>query len=879
MSSEGNSPVPVTAPLKASEKVLIDPAEADKPDDNSPGTDGLDDALTGWVRQLQKRSDTAPASPALPTLPSTSPSVTVEEADRLMHKVRRFHRGEPDANDLPTPGDEFIPALLHPFRDPTRIRHDYPLFLFPPETTEEERLAVPLTDLLRQGVDAFAPGEDDARILKDNLTRLERTARGALEDADGALPAREVLAEAGRLALTELKLDEANAEQFESGMQQLLDGLPEGGTLLGLDEQAPLYLLLVAARRRAARRRTALREEIDRLCHKLNDLLLIDRAKEPERRQAEDVEGSVGPAATEHVDTAALARVLGPARGTHTMPRERRGRISKLLKVLRGHLSQDDLPVMTVVHKDVLPASLRSLEAEFHVVLEPTVCAAATAVFDENAARYTKLFTAMRVARLELADAYVPERYDALLKGFDWEAFSRDELLYLPPVVALESARDVIGPGMLDLSRLLLSGRPVQVLVAVQPAVNPGLPAEDDPILSYHLELGYLGVSHREALVHQSSAARPEHLLAGYTRSLFSSRASLHVVASGLTAQLEVPPLGAYLHAGAALEGRAHPLFHYDPGLGETWARRFDFAGNPQPEADWPAYELPCRKESDDGEETTLSLNFTFADFALLERRFREHFRVMPDECAGEELVTVDGYLSMPAREFIERIPYIWATDKAGRLRRLVISRRMAFACRDRLSFWHLLQELAGIRNEHVQQAVARERQRLESEFQTERDRLGEAHQDELEKVRSEAAGEVLQRLAQSLLRGDGPSLAAMPLTPARATSAPTEAPPAEQAPAIEAQEEEEEEDAGPEEPWINSILCTTCNDCTNINGRMFVYNSNKQAIIGDPRAGTFAQLVEAAEKCPARCIHPGKPLNPDEPNLDELVKRAAKFN
>ena len=113
------------------------------------------------------------------------------------------------------------------------------------------------------------------------------------------------------------------------------------------------------------------------------------------------------------------------------------------------------------------------------------------------------------------------------------------------------------------------------------------------------------------------------------------------------------------------------------------------------------------------------------------------------------------------------------------------------------------------------------------------------------------------------------------PGTPA----APTEAPPEEAAPAAPpAEEVAEEEDAGPEEPWINSILCTTCHDCVNLNAQMFIYNSNKQAVIGDPRAGTYAQLVEAAEKCPARCIHPGKPLNPDEPNLDELVKRAAKF-
>lgn len=881
MSSNEHTPAPVSSPPRQSGQVLLDASLADEPEE-PPTTDGLDDALTGWVRRLRKGGETSPLPPGLPLLPEPVKDVPVEEADRLLHRLRRFHRGEPDAGaDLPAPSDDFVPALLHPFRDPARVRHDYPLFLFPPEALHEERLAIPLTDLLGEVVASFAPGTDDARILKDNLPRLEQQTRGALQRAEGTLPARDVLEEAARAAAGELDLDEANAARFDSDARQLLAGLPAGGTLLGLDEQTPLYLLLVVARRRAAERRTALREEINRLCYRLNDILLIDRAKEPERRQAETVEGTVGPAATEHVDTAALAKVLGPARGTQIMSPARRQRIGNVINILKGHLRQDDLPVMTVAHKDVLPDSWRAIEAEWHAVVENTVCRAAASIFDENAARYGQLFTAMRIARLELADTYDPQRHDHLLEGFDWEAFSRDELLYLPPVVALESTAELAGAGMLCVSRLLLSGRPVQIILTVQPAINPGQSLDDDPLMSYRFELAYLGISHREALVHQSSAARPEHLLAGYGRSLQSTRASLHVIASGLTAQLRLPPLGAWLHAGAALEGRAHPFFHYDPGLGETWARRFDFAGNPQPESDWPVYELPC--QTSDGKETTLKLAFTFADFALMEQRYREHFRVMPDECTGEELVTVDAYLAMPAREFMERIPYIWATDQHGRLRRLVTTRRMAFACRDRLSFWHTLQELAGIRNEYVDLALADQRHRLEEEFQAERRRLEETHQQQLDRVQSEAAEEVLERLAQSLLHGDAVSLAAMSLT--GAPSAPAKAAPSEAevepAPPAEAAAEEaakEEEDTGPEEPWINSILCTTCNDCTNLNSRMFVYNSNKQAMIGDPRAGTYAQLVEAAEKCPARCIHPGKPLNPDEPNLDELLKRAARF-
>ena len=50
-------------------------------------------------------------------------------------------------------------------------------------------------------------------------------------------------------------------------------------------------------------------------------------------------------------------------------------------------------------------------------------------------------------------------------------------------------------------------------------------------------------------------------------------------------------------------------------------------------------------------------------------------------------------------------------------------------------------------------------------------------------------------------------------------------------------------------------------------------------AYIADAKAGTFSDLVEAAEKCPVKIIHPGSPLNPDEADLDSLVERAAKFN
>jgi pyruvate-ferredoxin/flavodoxin oxidoreductase len=80
-------------------------------------------------------------------------------------------------------------------------------------------------------------------------------------------------------------------------------------------------------------------------------------------------------------------------------------------------------------------------------------------------------------------------------------------------------------------------------------------------------------------------------------------------------------------------------------------------------------------------------------------------------------------------------------------------------------------------------------------------------------------------------------------------------------------------------EPYIDSARCTSCNECTNLNGKMFAYNASKQATIKDPRAGTFQQLVLAAERCPVGIIHPGTPLNPKEKDLAKWVKRAEPFN
>ena len=103
---------------------------------------------------------------------------------------------------------------------------------------------------------------------------------------------------------------------------------------------------------------------------------------------------------------------------------------------------------------------------------------------------------------------------------------------------------------------------------------------------------------------------------------------------------------------------------------------------------------------------------------------------------------------------------------------------------------------------------------------------------------------------------------------------APAEAP----APIVDTELPAPHPDRSADEAYIETARCSTCNECTTINNRMFVYNADRQAYIADITAGTYAQLVEAAESCQVSVIHPGKPRDPNEPGLQELLKRAEPF-
>jgi ferredoxin len=802
--------------------------------------------------------------------------------DDVLRLLRRFHLGGPsEAVELETVGDDVLPALLAPFRDMSRIRYAFPLFLNPAEA-ETGELALPISDFLQGLVAEFAPTDEQARILKDNLARIERFVRGAIEGRTAPVDAAELLGEATKALPDELKVEGDNRSNLQADLDKMLAAVPRGGLLLGYGKHTTVHFFSHAVKHRLEARRRAFAFDAEQVVKKLRDVLLVEQGKSPEARAPGAVESAIGEAATQYIDPAALAATIQSTGGSEPIPDDRRERIENALTTLETFAKEKDKPFVVLVHDGSLDPSWLKADGDYELQEAVDPCMLASSVFDRKSVEYAEVFRAIRVAQLELAQSYDTQLHDPWFQNFNWEAFSKQELMLLPVVVAVESADRIAGAGMSSFSRLLRSGRPIHILAEIQPSGNPGIEAGEDPLASYRLELGYMGISHREAIIAQTSLARPQHLLEGFIQALDATRTSLHLLSTGAFDGDESPRLSPWLQAGAALEGRAHPFFRYNPELGHAWTECMDFTENPNPDVDWPHYSVAYQKGGPEGELGSTDTAFTFADFAVLDTRLREHFRLVPEGFERDELVPIDAYLELEPGDAFKHLPFIWVVDQKSALRRLVVSRELVLTCEDRLCYWRTLQAMAGTRNEYAEAAAASAREQALEEAAAEKSRLEAEHADKLAQAREETAGDVMQRLTEVLMGLDLTQALQAPAAVAAAPPATAETPtevaaaPAEAAPA---EPELEEDEVSFDEPWIDTMLCTSCNDCMKFNPLVFVYNENKQALIGDAKAGTFEQIVMAAEKCPARCIHPGKPLNPDEPNLDELIERAKPFN
>jgi hypothetical protein len=611
------------------------------------------------------------------------------------------------------------------------------------------------------------------------------------------------------------RLGAREGETLEQVLGHAGGALRADGALLGCSHDMPARLITHAWQAAQRAKARQFHADLSRLVLKLSDILRAAFSHSQAGRQPLSLKASVGGPHQDAFDFDALSRIVGKGLPRDELPPARRERLLHTLGVLESQR----------FFAPAEPATAEVSDEWFDFAFDN--CAAAAQAFARRLAEVVELVKALSIAELEARGGYVEAEHDLFFDAFDENSLSAADLTRFPDYLVCIPPDRNDAPENANLMEMLSSGLPVKVLVQTSDLL------EEASIGTGHFAFGVrsarlattaMGLGGMFVL--QSSSANLVALQAQIGRGLACREPALFSVFAGSAQPASrLPP---YLAAAAAMQSRAFPAFSYDAAAGNNWAARFSLLNNPQSEDDWSVETL-------DYFDTALQraaepCTFTFADFVLCDTRHAAHFALVPHERWNVALVPVAEWLALDEREAAQRVPYLLAVDGGDELHRVIVDARLMQATRRCLLLWRRLQEHGGVHDSHAERLLAREK-----------------------------AAWMAAQQAQ----------APEPAAPQDgAAAAGVEAGTAETAPPTHSRDE----------AWIETARCPSCNECQLINDRMFGYDERKQAFIKDLTAGSYHQLVEAAESCQVAIIHPGKPRDPNEAGLEALLARAEPF-
>lgn len=770
----------------------------------------------------------SPEPAQMPLRPASSEEVS-EAWKPDAHELRLFARTGLHLHDpgiLKASHRGFWPAFLHSFRTLTRYRQPWPVFM---ESSEQ---GVHLCSLTTWIDDLDPSGENSA-----STSRLESHLRLASAE-------RAVAPWSSIQASAPADLDVPDTTHASAW---LLSPTPEALSLL--------WGHVVAAVNTA--RRQSLLEEVNELSARLADLIRVEEEDSDKGHDPDRLQHAMGGAFLDTIDFGSLSNLMEEA--PHAAPSD-----DVRLKRIRSVL--DDLARIpeALYDRDILTKPARTPDE-------------AISRLHEQVDRFTRLLRAIQISRLELENRYRADLHDAVFEAFSYQAIPDSERRAFPPVAVHLSLREDDDPEPLLLA--LREPGMMRVLLTSSDVYNER--AEHHPMVDAARRL----VADADTFVQQTTVSHVNFLLEGFTLAARAQGNALISVALGRSA--DPASIEAYLAAGVLSESRIFPSFRFDPEHGPEWADWMDVADNESPSTDWVDHNVPTKEPSAGLPDCFL---LTPADFLFLDGRFGDQFHLLDPDMASDGLIDVAEWTRLDATQRQVRIPFIWLSTPEGALARAVVSPMITRAVSQSAARWRVLQEWAGVNASLVRRQLEAERELMEKERDAAIEEARASFEARMEANTELLARQIVENIAASLLDGKGSlplndagARTAMASAAAKATQAPpTEVPPESVESTEESAEPDIEEEPEPklslDEAYIDTPLCTSCNECTDRNGLIFAYDENKQAYIKDVSAGPFRDIVMAAEKCPVRIIHPGKPLDPDESDLDEWIERAQPF-
>ena len=707
------------------------------------------------------------------------------------------------------------PALLAGYRDLTALRYDFPLVLI---SKGDAGQSVQSLSALFDGALKEVAGNGDGERIRKHASRFEREIRKLV--AEGETGTLSKLCDAAAV-----RIGTKNDELLAKSVKSLRAALKSDGEVIDCDKAMPFRLFQHAWQALQDQKAQKFRAEINKLVMKLSDILSAEFGHSKEGMSAERLQASIGAAHRDTFDFVAMSRMLTEASVNVPMSESRRQRVRGLLATLR---TQRFFPPATEADKWIGVAEPYSFKF--------ATCTEAVAAYRERLPKMTELAKAVAIAKLETDGEYSEARHDAFFAEFGDNGLDADDIAVFPDYLICLRAADFRAAESDLILRAFVAGMPAKLVVQTDDLLEQS-PIRDDFLVAglRSRQLAGTALGFGASYVLQSSSSSLFQLREQVMRGLAYRGPALFSVFSGASAS----GIPAYLMAAAAAESRAFPALTYDPSAGADWASRFSLGANSQVDLDWPLQQFEYEDEQHQLVSETVA--FTLVDFAATDQRCAKYFAKVPRAKWTDDLLPVSEFLARERKDLTEKVPCLLMVDRDNRLQKVIVNDTLVREARRCVEAWRSLQELGGVHNSHAAKLVEQER-----------------------KIWAEKA-----QAAAAVVSQQTSSAVAAPAAPATATATSAAAAPA----AAEAAPER-----SPDEAYIETSRCTSCNECTQINDKMFGYDTNKQASIINPDAGTYRQLVEAAENCQISIIHPGKPRNPNEPGLDELMKRAEPF-
>jgi hypothetical protein len=724
--------------------------------------------------------------------------------DEKLRQQLDFHlTGRRDRSGLLPMGAQYRPALLAArYADLTALRYDFPLVL--DRGAKPDQALLSLSRLVDDALAQLPEGTDRQRAAR-HAYRIESELRRTLT---GRGPGN--FAALWDLAVKRLAANDQTG--LAESAATLWHFVGRNGDLVDVDAHLPARVVQCAWTAVNAKKALMFRARAERLLLRLREILGAETMGSAAGWTPECLAAGVGHGFARSFDFGAMSQMLTGAKRGARLSSTRRGRVQSLIDVLQ---------------RQKFYALDATNSRAYGFVFSR--CADALRAYQERQGEAVELVRALAVAELEVRGEYREPVHDILFEAFGLNGLDARQLAELPDYLVCTNSRTPDAAETALLLDALAAGLPMRILVQTDDCLEPPAITQGHAALGVRArQLAHTAMGLTDVYVLQLSASRLYPMRDALLKGMGHSGPTLISVFSGANNHTGgVPP---YLVAAAAVESRVFPTLVFDPAASPDTAARPEVQDNPQPDRDWPVYEVGY----EDGELQvhTSATAFTLADFMAMDERFFQHMAIVPRTEQTDAITPLADVVRAAHNGLPERVPAIPVADRELRLLHAIVDHRTVLEARRCLTMWRNLGPLT-----RAQPAAAEPPPVRES---------------------PPAPG-----------GGAAPASAAK-----KSVHNPDAIPGAErgQPPAADAAHDGVH-------AYIETSRCSSCNECIQRNSRMFAYNENKQAYIADPDAGTFRQLVEAAEACQVSIIHPGQPRNPKEPGLDELLQRAAKFN